>query len=173
VRPSAPLVFAALLPSTALAQTAPTVDLEVGYRFDYADCVPARKKKDPPVCSRTEYLYVLKGGETLREEYDLKYVVPGRNSGTTSTVPVRSLSWSDHEIVQASEGYTDDKLVAHPIWTLKLETNGHEQAVRVEYRSDLLGESTSHAYLFSLAFPSEEAAEQAWTQIRAAKERLK
>jgi hypothetical protein len=160
---------ALVVPAPAVAQT-PPVDLATGYRFDFDDCAAAKKKKDPPWCSHNEHVYTLNDG-VLRVDWSQPSTTPGRNRGSVSTVPVKSLSWTDHTVAQDPNGFDDAGLVHHDLWHLKLETSSHRPDVHTDSQSELLGPSESSSYLLTLTFPTREEAEAAWTQISAAKDK--
>ena len=106
------------------------------------------------------------GSFSLVSEYEKTYPLnPRMNSSSRSTVKIKELSL-DHRIEKSTESYKDSSLIVHELWQLKMETDSHDLDVKGESNSEILGPDTDYGYLITLTFPTEEAAEAAWAQIR-------
>lgn len=156
-------VVAAMTSFSAFAQLP---DLKEGYKFNYSECYPPQKKKDPITCVLTNRSYYIDGSFSLVSEYKKTYPLnPRMNSSSRSTVKIKELSL-DHRIEKSTESYKDSSLTVHELWQLKMETDSHDLDVKGESNSEILGPDTDYGYLITLTFPTEEAAEAAWAQIR-------
>lgn len=162
---SAKLFLTTVVALTSLTVFAQTVDLRAGYRFDYSNCYPPAKKKDQMTCVVNTNMMMIDGRDTLIAEGETIYANTQYNRSGGSRVHVRDLSF-DHTIVKDEKGYTDSTLAPREIWKLKMETNSHKQAIVVKSYSKMLGADADYSYLLTLEFPTKEAAEEAWKQIR-------